>query len=208
MDDDDVPQLSAETFNILQQFYAEQAAKEDIISKQNDEKIEFHENWQLSQFWYDDNTIQSLVNIIINSVDEGAHVALISCPSLYKHLKENCTQKNIKVKLLEYDKRFAVHEDFVFYDYNEPLNLPKELEKYFDLVIMDPPFLAEECLTKASKTAKHLSKHKIILCTGATMEELANKELGVKRTGFVPHHKNNLGNEFCCYSNYELPNKF
>lgn len=45
MDDDDVPQLSAETFNILQQFYAEQAAKEDIVSKQNDEKIEFQENW-------------------------------------------------------------------------------------------------------------------------------------------------------------------
>lgn len=111
------------------------------------------------------------------------------------------------VKLLEFDKRFAVYEDFIFYDYNEPLNLPQDMEKSFDLVVMDPPFLAEECLTKASETAKFLTKEKIILCTGATMEDMAQDKLGVKRTEFVPHHKHNLGNQFCCYANFDISNK-
>lgn len=36
----------------------------------------------------------------------------------------------------------------------------------FDLVIADPPFLSEECLTKTTETIKFLSKKNIVLCTG------------------------------------------
>lgn len=71
------------------------------------------------------------------------------------------------MKLFEYDDRFAVHgSDFIFYDYKSPLSIPRELASSFDLVIADPPFLSEECLTKTAVTIKFLMKEKIILCTG------------------------------------------
>ena len=71
------------------------------------------------------------------------------------------------MKLFEYDKRFAAFGDkFVFYDYKSPLGVPKELGSSFDVVLADPPFLSDECLTKTAVTIKFLTKHKIILCTG------------------------------------------
>lgn len=96
----------------------------------------------------------------------------MSAPTAYKKIKEmkasDCT-----VKCLEFDKRFAVFgEDFQFYDYKEPLNLPLEWKQSFDVVIADPPFLSEECLCKTSVTAKFLAKDKVILCTGKCGREL------------------------------------
>lgn len=35
------------------------------------------------------------------------------------------------------------------------------------------------------------------------MSKLA-ESMGLVKTEFVPKHKNNLGNEFCCYSNYDF----
>jgi len=71
------------------------------------------------------------------------------------------------VKCLEFDTRFNVFgEDFQFYDYKEPLNLPLEWKQSFDVVIADPPFLSEECLCKTAVTAKFLAKDKVIVCTG------------------------------------------
>ena len=73
-----------------------------------------------------------------------------------------------QVTLLEYDRRFEIYgDDFVFYDYNKPLELPEALQKEsFDMVIADPPFLSEECLRKTAQTIKLLAKGKILLCTG------------------------------------------
>lgn len=65
-------------------------------------------------------------------------------------------------------------DDFVLYDYNLPLDIPKELSGSFEVVIVDPPFLSEECLSKASQTVKLLSKNRIIVCTGESMD-LINK---------------------------------
>ena len=50
-DDDDVPQLSADTLRALQEFYAEKESKEET---------EIDEDWQLSQFWYDSVTGETL----------------------------------------------------------------------------------------------------------------------------------------------------
>lgn len=93
-------------------------------------------------------------------------IACISAPTAYKKIKEmkpaTCT-----VKCLEFDKRFEIFgEDFQFYDYKEPLNLPLDWKQSFDIVIADPPFLSEECLCKTAVTAKFLTKGKILLCTG------------------------------------------
>lgn len=71
------------------------------------------------------------------------------------------------VKLFEYDKRFSVYgSDYIFYDYNEPMKFDKELLNSFDLVVVDPPFLSEECLTKSLLTTKSLTRKHVILCTG------------------------------------------
>ena len=105
--------------------------------------------------------------------------------------------------LLEFDRRFDHHDGFIFYDYNEPLKLPDKLgSKCCDVVIVDPPFLSEECLTKAAMTVNYLTKDKIILCTGAVMEDVARRILNVIPSSFVPRHSNNLANEFRCFVNY------
>ena len=77
----------------------------------------------------------------------------------------------IAVTLFEFDERFsAFGSDFVPYDYNDPLNFPHILIESYDLVIADPPFLSEECLTKTATTIKSLNKGKIIICTGETIK--------------------------------------
>lgn len=45
---------------------------------------------QLSQFWYDESTISILSNIATELVQAGGKIALVSCPSLYKKIKETC----------------------------------------------------------------------------------------------------------------------
>jgi hypothetical protein len=52
------------------------------------------------------------------------------------------------VVLLEHDNRFAVFPEFVYYDFAQPLKLPAELKGACDRIIVDPPFLSEECQTK------------------------------------------------------------
>ncbi|XP_013170861.1 PREDICTED: protein-lysine N-methyltransferase n6amt2 [Papilio xuthus] len=208
-DDDDVPRLSAETFAALQEFYAEQKKREEILSKLEadnklGEKIIFEENWQLSQFWYDEETVRILVNVIDKVLADDGRVALISCPTLFVPLKRQIGYR-ASVTLLEYDRRFEVHApNFVFYDYNHPDKLPPEMHSSYDLVVADPPFLSEECVTKTSQTIKLLAKDKIVFCTGAIMRELVEKLLDLKCCQFQPHHRNNLANEFSCYANFDL----
>lgn len=141
---------------------------------------------QLSQFWYDDKTVDSFVKGIINSTEADGKIALISCPTLYNKLKKEADgrqglndsplikrlYKNVfnsffLVSLFEYDQRFAVFgTDFIIYDYKSPLEIPRDLANKFDVVVADPPFLSEECLTKTAVTMKFLAKNKIVLCTG------------------------------------------
>ncbi|XP_022916003.2 EEF1A lysine methyltransferase 1 [Onthophagus taurus] len=199
--DDDPPQLSAETFAALQEFYREQDQKQHLQTILSDNTPD--ENWQLSQFWYNDSTVNTLCKIAKKSVQSGDKIALISCPTLYKTFKDELN--NCSVHLYEYDKRFSYcGDDFIYYDYNNPLKIPNEYKGYYDLVIADPPFLSEECLMKTVSTMKYIGKEKYILCTGAIMEDLANKLLKLTKTSFEPQHKNNLGNKFHCYSNYNI----
>lgn len=120
---------------------------------------------QLSQFWYDDSTAAILAEEAVRASEAG-RVACISCPTLFLKLKSTFSHR-CSCTLLEYDRRFDVHDEFVFYDYNNPLDLPATLAaNSFDLVIADPPFLSEECLVKTSKTVQQLTNGKILLCTG------------------------------------------
>lgn len=108
---------------------------------------------------------------------------------------------------MEYDRRFAVYkEEFVFYDFKNPLGVPRDLSEQFDLIVVDPPYLSEDCFTKTAVTVKFLMKPsaKIIVCTGLVMEELAERLLGLKRCQFEVKHEKSLSNPFMCYANYNF----
>lgn len=99
-------------------------------------------------------------------------IACLSAPSVYQKLKQGVVDGSDRVSavVLEYDRRFASYgEDFVFYDYNKPLSLLDSVSPHsFDIVLADPPYLSEECLSKVTQTIKYLSKGKVLLCTGET----------------------------------------
>lgn len=96
----------------------------------------------------------------------------MSAPSVYQKLKQGVVDGSDRVSsvVLEYDRRFAAYGDeFIFYDYNEPLSLPSGVApRSFDIVLADPPYLSEECLNKVAKTIKYLTRGKVLLCTGGT----------------------------------------
>lgn len=97
----------------------------------------------------------------------------------------------ITVKLFEYDSRFKVFgTDFIQYDYKFPLDVPRDMSSEFDLVIADPPFLSDECLTKTAVTIKFLTKEKIVLCTGTC------------KITFLLHFQNNL--HYCLFLNVNV----
>ena len=210
-DDDDMPQLSADTFSALSEFYKEQEEREqqqvevrDLI--ENGKDIDWKEDWQLSQFWYSDETANDLAKAVINAVGDGGRIACISAPTLYRACKKIENTK-VNFDLFEYDKRFAAYGDnFHFYDYKAPLDVNRELREKYDLVFADPPFLSEECLTKTMVTVKFLTKEggNIVLCTGAVMANLANRLANLNVCQYQPVHQNSLSNPFQCFANFDL----
>ncbi|XP_038166513.1 EEF1A lysine methyltransferase 1 isoform X2 [Arvicola amphibius] len=202
-EDDDTPQLSSHALAALQEFYAEQKQSTNPGGGDKYNVGVIEENW-LSQFWYSQDTALRLAQEAIAAAGEGGRIACVSAPSVYQKLRE-LHGEGISVYIFEYDKRFAIYgEEFVFYDYNNPLDLPGRIAEHsFDIVVADPPYLSEECLRKTSETIRYLTRGKVLLCTGAIMEEQAAQLLDVKMCKFIPKHSRNLANEFRCYANYD-----
>ncbi len=177
-DKDEDLTLSASTFAALSDFYAEQDKRDqrraEILQAASDSSPDdltidsFTEDWQLSQFWYDDDTADKLADECVRAAGEGGSIACISCPTLFLAIRKKYPQLGSRLKLFEFDKRFASlgPDLFVFYDYNSPLDIPRDLRESFDVVFADPPFLSEECLTKTAVTIKFLAKKHIVLCSG------------------------------------------
>ncbi|XP_066542750.1 EEF1A lysine methyltransferase 1 isoform X1 [Hoplias malabaricus] len=211
--DDDVPQLSAAALEALQEFYAERMSATGQESPKVTDNFTvgaLKEDWHMSQFWYSDETAARLAEEAIQQAGNQGRIACVSAPSVYQKLKQLESQKEnplhcVSSVLFEFDQRFARYGDeFIFYDYNNPLCLPEHiLPQSFDFVIADPPYLSEECLSKVALTVKYLTKGKILLCTGAVMEEHATKLMDMKMCSYLPKHNHNLANEFRCYVNYE-----
>lgn len=115
--------------------------------------------------------------------------------------------------MFEYDIRFQHRypTSFIFYDYKEPLNIDNHYSGYFDFVIVDAPFLSEECFGKVAQTIRMLAKpsFKLIFCTGTIMEDLLRSLFMLKKAdNFRPEHKNNLANDFSLFLNYKSKNIF
>ncbi|XP_044072267.1 EEF1A lysine methyltransferase 1 [Siniperca chuatsi] len=207
--DDDVPTLSAHTLAALQEFYNETSTGPAHSTTPSDQYAVgvLEEDWRMSQFWYSDETATQLAEEVIREAGEGGRIACVSAPSVYQKLKQGVVDGSDRVSavVLEYDRRFATYgDDFVFYDYNEPLSLAARVApQSFDIVLADPPYLSEECLSKVAETVKYLSKGKVLLCTGAIMEKLAKDLLDLKMCSFLPKHNRNLSNEFRCFVNYQ-----
>uniref|UniRef100_A0A0N5AMT5 Protein-lysine N-methyltransferase n=1 Tax=Syphacia muris TaxID=451379 RepID=A0A0N5AMT5_9BILA len=200
--DDDSLHLSEQALAALYELNAEQK----ILDKSGI----LDENWQLSQFWYSDETADTLANECVKSLNASGSIALVSCPTVMERLSTNkdFDRNYLRVKLLEYDKRFAQRFpfEFVFYDYNEPTCLPENCHNEFDLIVIDPPFLSEECFVKFAETVRLLSKSantKLIICTGVIMESTVERLFSAHRCHFVPTHRRNLANEFACFANYK-----
>ncbi|KAJ3673235.1 hypothetical protein LUZ60_006609 [Juncus effusus] len=206
MDDDDAPALSAHALAALSEFMREQNERGDS----EEEVALVKEDWRLSQFWYDRETAETLVEEVRRLVQAEppappVSVACIACPTLYAYLKK--MDDGISTKILEFDKRFEQYgNDFVFYDYNQPEELPLELKHSYRIIVADPPYLSKECLEKVAKTISFLANPKdsfLLLLTGAVQKERALELLNVRPCGFRPRHTNKLGNEFLVLTNYD-----
>lgn len=196
-------QLSEFALKALQEFYMENENKSSEIK----------EDWQLSQFWYSNETSELLAQELIKNSKEGK-IACVSSPTAFKSLFNIMKEQNMNkssIFLFEFDSRFEkeYRNNFIFYDYKNPLNISKKFQNYFDIILVDPPFLSEECVSKTMKTLDFLGKDnvKIIYCSGASVENFIcaknDFKLKFKRTNFSPKHEGGLQNEFCAFTNYE-----
>ncbi|OAL45998.1 hypothetical protein IQ07DRAFT_590785 [Pyrenochaeta sp. DS3sAY3a] len=226
-DDDDIPQLSSGALDALKEFYGERDARnkqfEDLKSQAENDfegKLSmdaFTEDWNASQFWYSDETATILARQLLQDATDDTRIAVVSAPSAFIQLKNLLSsgeyQCRPQISLLEYDDRFAVFKEFVRYDFEKAIQLPAELKSSFDAIICDPPFLSQDCQTKAALTVRWLAKSwtqeslRLIVCTGERMEELITEKLygkvGTKTTDYEIKHAKGLSNEFRCYANFD-----
>lgn len=224
-------QLSADTLALLKEFYGEKDARqkhfedlktkaEDDFDKQHFSMDAFTEDWNASQFWYTDETASLLARQLLHQASDETSIAVVSAPSVFIQLKNLLASDFSDIKpevvLLEFDKRFSVFKEFIAYDFAHPTRLPERLKGHFDSIICDPPFLSEDCQTKAALTVRWMSKlwqewtedsnGRLIVCTGERMESLIHKLYGkarIRTTSFEPKHAKGLSNEFRCYANFD-----
>nr|CAG8439191.1 9162_t:CDS:2 [Entrophospora candida] len=159
--------------------------KKDELSMINMEY--FKEDWQLSQFWYNEETTDMIIQEIINNTTTKSRIACISTPTVFVKLKSKYSSLKQEIYLFEYDRRFDIYgKYFIDYDFNSPMKFQKsqEFKDSFDFILADPPFLNED----------------------SVMSDLLNRMMNVKMTNFYPKHKSGLANEFRSFTNYENEN--
>ncbi|XP_055639104.1 protein-lysine N-methyltransferase CG9154 [Toxorhynchites rutilus septentrionalis] len=210
-DDSEDYQLPADTLLVLQEFLREKELREKAETTGVTNSAGIEENWQLSQFWYNENTKEKLASVVdslhkkCQTTENDLRVALLCCPSLYNHVKK-ITEN---VTLFEFDERFAsIGSDFHHFDYKQALEETylDDSKECFDLIIADPPFLSEECIEKIGIVVQKIAKNdcKTILCSGYAVRDWAKKFLHLDLCKFEPEHERNLGNQFSSYANFDL----
>eukprot|EP01064_Diplonema_japonicum_P028296 TRINITY_DN4306_c0_g2_i2.p1 TRINITY_DN4306_c0_g2~~TRINITY_DN4306_c0_g2_i2.p1 ORF type:complete len:394 (+),score=85.61 TRINITY_DN4306_c0_g2_i2:35-1216(+) len=161
--------------------------------------FESGENADLNQYWYSKNTMEAFVKEIQGLTKVGA--AFLSTPSLYFSLDNEDVKKNSKV--FEYDRQWETDPGFVFYDYDKPSEVNITLFGQFDMVVIDPPFITEECWKKYAETARLLlcPGGKLICTTIVENEGLMASLLGCKPVKFQPSIPN-LVYQYNTYTSY------
>lgn len=235
MDSDEEPlSLSSHALEALQQFKNEEKERNENFASlldQSQKRFEksqqqvsidlFQEDWQLSQFWYTDKTAEILGRALLEGADADTVIVIASAPSVYAAIKkfppENLPTEHIYI--LEYDERFKLlgGSNFSFYDYHKPNDIPNHLRNKCHRVLIDPPFLEEECQANSSIAAHNLLvkdtsertmtgdlRYKLVTSTGERMKDVINVNYpDTHITDFYPEHKNGLSNEFRCYASFE-----
>eukprot|EP01052_Picozoa_sp_SAG31_P007388 SAG31_NODE_352_length_17229_cov_9.658669_13_plen_166_part_00 len=115
----------------------------------------------LNQYWYSAHTIEALLQAVREQTAEGRlkdsarlKVAYISTPSLFFALDAS---ERAGSRVLDFDRSLGVGcDEFVFYDFNHPTDLPAELQRAFSLVVIDPPYIEQEVWKNYAQTARFL----------------------------------------------------
>ncbi|EAU93373.1 hypothetical protein CC1G_04352 [Coprinopsis cinerea okayama7 len=176
-------------------------------------KSTFGEDWQLSQFWYSEDYAYRLAKALHDQCTPETKIAFLCCPTAYVAFQHTKPLPN--ARLFEYDQRFAVlsPKQFVFYDLDDPEDIPEIYKGHFDFIIADPPFLNETTNRKLLRTLKTIVNPKgckILLHTSTEMENngtlakvYTEPPFGpLKRTAFEPEH-GQLANDFASWGNWE-----
>lgn len=132
-----------------------------------------------------------------------------SITSFDEIFKQSWAKSIILVTLFEFDQRFeSVGSAFHHFDYKRAIeeDYLDECKESFDIILADPPFLAEECIEKLGIVVRKIAKPdcKVVLCSGYVVREWAEKHLKLELCKFEPEHERNLGNQFSSYANFNL----
>lgn len=106
---------------------------------------------------------------------------------------------------MQIDTKFGKDPGFVYYDFNKNDELSQDLHGYFDMVVIDPPFITREVWEKYAECAKMLlNKDGAMMYLISTIDEneAMIKELtGSDRATFRPSIPN-LVYQYSFYANY------
>lgn len=69
-----------------------------------------------------------------------------------------CQESRLRAKswLLDVDDKWSRDPHYVFYDFNNPQEIPRKLHQSFDCVVIDPPFITHDVWDKYFITARLL----------------------------------------------------
>ena len=165
----------------------------------------------LNQYWYSAHTIDVLLQAVKEQTTEGMlkdaarlKVAYVSTPSLFFAMDAS-ERKGSRV--LDFDRSLGEGcDDFVFYDYHHPIDLPAELQHAFSLVVIDPPYIEQDVWQKYAQTAKFLLAEGGFVIGTTVIEngKLLEAELGVTPNVFLPSIPN-LPYQYATFTNFHSP---
>ena len=163
----------------------------------------------LNQYWYSEHTIATLVQAVREQQQQARgtrlKTAFVSTPSLFFSL--NASERH-DCRVLDYDRDLGADcPEFEFYDFNRPTDLPADLQHAFAMVVIDPPYIEQDCWRKYATTAHFLLAETGGLVIGTTVlenGELLEQLLGVTPNVFLPSIPN-LPYQYAAYTNFWSP---
>ena len=164
--------------------------------------MRYQEKENFNQYWFSENTIKALVAEIESLYQESpSRIACISTPSIYFSLSEEIRRNS---KVFDIDRSFARDPGFVYFDFNSIETIPEDLHNFFDIVVIDPPFITREVWEKYTLAIRTVAKGtaRIILSSISENANMLSELLQVHPCVFkpsIPH----LVYQYNFYTNYE-----